>query len=184
MSVSASDCGAVENVKLVSSDGKEFTVLLDVAKRSVTIASLIEDAGIDNPIPLPNVAGKEVERVVVYCMAHRGDTKEEWAAAAAETDEPAADGEAAKLPRAEPKPMSTADAEFCKELNEEARFKLILAANYLDVRPLLNLVCRAVANEVLGKSPKEIYAMFKIPGELTPEEDEEVRKENPWLNDQ
>lgn len=41
-----------------------------------------------------------------------------------------------------------------------------------------------VALQVLGKTPDEIYAMFKVDQKLTPEEEELVRKENPWLEDQ
>jgi S-phase kinase-associated protein 1 len=35
----------------------------------------------------------------------------------------------------------------------------------------------------LGKTPKQVYEMFGVEKELTPEEEEEVRKENPWLED-
>lgn len=163
-----------EIVKLTSSDGKEFSVLFSVATQSKTIADLIKDAGSDNPIPLPTVHSKQLMRVVEYCVAHKDDPVTAPVAAATSDVEPI---------DAKP-PMTSADKAFCDELDTESRFALILAANYLDVRGLLELICRSVADQVLGKTPKEIYGMFKIEKELTPEEEEEVRKENPWLEDQ
>ncbi len=43
---------------------------------------------------------------------------------------------------------------------------------------------RTVALQLLGKTPDEIYAIFDVKEKLTPEEEELVRKENPWLEDQ
>ena len=62
-------------------------------------------------------------------------------------------------------------------------FELIHAANYLDIRPLLDLLCRTVANSVIGKTEDEVYEMFGVKEKLTEEELAEVRKENPWLED-
>merc|ERR1712065_96600 len=42
-------------------------VEVKVAKMSETIKNLIEDAGVDAPIPLPNVTGKILAKVVEYC---------------------------------------------------------------------------------------------------------------------
>ena len=79
--------------------------------------------------------------------------------------------------------LTEADKEFFAAIDQQSLFQLILAANYLDIRKLLDMCCRTVADSVLGKTPKEIYAQFGVAQELTPEEEAEIRKDNPWLDD-
>lgn len=55
-----------DQVILQSGDGSSFKVLVGDAKLSKTITCLIEDCGIEEPIPIPNVTGKELERIVAY----------------------------------------------------------------------------------------------------------------------
>ncbi|CAJ0753960.1 16787_t:CDS:2 [Entrophospora sp. SA101] len=73
------------------------------------------------------------------------------------------------------------DAEFCK-VDQGTLFELILAANYLDIKPLLDLACKTVANMIKSKSPEEIRRTFNIENDFTPEEEEQVRKENEWCD--
>lgn len=53
----------------------------------------------------------------------------------------------------------------------------IQAANYMHIKGLLALACQAVANMIKGKTPEEIRKTFNIKNDLTPEEEEEVRRE-------
>ena len=66
---------------------------------------------------------------------------------------------------------------------QETLFNLILAANYLDIKPLLDLTCAKVASMIKGKTPQEIRATFNIADDFTPEEEAKVRADNPWLED-
>ena len=54
------------------------------------------------------------------------------------------------------------------------------AANYLNIKSLLDLTCMTVANMIKGKTPEEIRKTFNIRNDFTPEEEEEVRRENQW----
>ncbi|KAH7847323.1 hypothetical protein Vadar_024737 [Vaccinium darrowii] len=63
---------------------------------------------------------------------------------------------------------------------EEVLFDLILAANYLDIKGLLDLTCQTVADMIKGKTPEEIRKTFNTTTSFTPEEEEEVRRENAW----
>jgi len=61
------------SVKLQSSDEQEFEVEKPVAEMSVTIKNMLEDmqdVGSDAPIPLPNVTGKILAKVIEYCKWH------------------------------------------------------------------------------------------------------------------
>jgi len=57
-------------------------------------------------------------------------------------------------------------------------FKLLLAANYMDIKSLLMLMCAKVASLLKGKSPEQIRKTFNIRSDYTPEEEEEVRREH------
>merc|ERR1711964_489619 len=47
------------------------------------------------------------------------------------------------------------DANFMDRKNDEI-FKIILGANYMDIRSLLHLGCAKIATKIKGKSPEEI----------------------------
>ena len=74
------------------------------------------------------------------------------------------------------------DKEFVK-VDDEMLFNLILAANYLDIKALLDLTCKTVADEIKGKTPEEIRIRFNIKNDFTPEEEEEVKRENAWCEE-
>jgi hypothetical protein len=63
--------GLADTVTLQSQDGQDFKVELKVAKQSETIKNLIEDAGIDAPIPIPNIMGKTLARIIDFLKAER-----------------------------------------------------------------------------------------------------------------
>ena len=62
-------------------------------------------------------------------------------------------------------------------------FELIIAANYLDVTPLTDLTCKCVAEMIRGKTPEEIRRHFNIRNDFTPEEEEQIRRENEWCEE-
>ena len=156
-----------DKVKLQSQDGQDFEVEVRVAKMSETVRNLIEDAGIDNPIPLPNVTGKILSKVVEYCVYH---TEHPTPVSEDKKDEKRTDD------------IIPWDLDFCK-VDQATLFELILAANYLDIKPLLDLTCKTVANMIKGKTPEEIRKTFNIKNDFTPEEEEQVRKENEWCEE-
>ncbi|EEH51970.1 uncharacterized protein MICPUCDRAFT_36525 [Micromonas pusilla CCMP1545] len=146
-----------QQVTLMSSDTEKFMVDQEVAFESETIKNMIEDTGVDAPIPLPNVSSKILAKVIEYCKYHVGGKKSETS-----EDE-----------------QKTFDSEFVK-VDQATLFELILAANYLNIKSLLDLTCMTVANMIKGKTPEEIRKTFNIRNDFTPEEEEEVRRENQW----
>jgi S-phase kinase-associated protein 1 len=74
-------------------------------------------------------------------------------------------------------------ADFIERTNNDILFKLTLAANYLDIKPLLDLCCARIASFIKGKTPEEIRTNLGIVVDFTPEEEAQVRAENSWADD-
>jgi len=78
--------------------------------------------------------------------------------------------------------VSEWDSEYVN-IEQEVLFELILAANYLDSKSLLDLTCAKVASMIKGKTTEEIRKQFNIVNDFTPEEEAQVREENRWCED-
>ncbi|CAK8540037.1 unnamed protein product [Lathyrus sativus] len=150
---------STKKITLKSSDGEAFEVDEAVALESQTIKHMIEDDCADSGIPLPNVTSKILAKVIEFCKKHVD--------AAAADDKPSEDE------------LKAWDADFVK-VDQVTLFDLILAANYLNIKNLLDLTCQTVADMIKGKTPEEIRRTFNIKNDFTPEEEEEVRRENQW----
>ena len=69
------------------------------------------------------------------------------------------------------------DQEFCM-VDQCTLFEIVLAADYLDIKALLDLSCKTVANMIKGKTTEEIRKEFNIKNDFTPEEEEEIRRQD------
>ena len=72
--------------------------------------------------------------------------------------------------------------EMFVDVDQGTLFHLILAANYMGIKHLLDQTCKAVADMIKGKNPEEIRSHFNIQNDFTPEEEEEFRRENAWCD--
>ncbi|KAF5745352.1 SKP1-like protein 1B-like [Tripterygium wilfordii] len=156
-----------DKIVLKSSDGETFEVELAVALQSQTIKHMIEDECADAAIPLPNVSSKILAKVIEYCKKH----------IEAEAAEGSKDKE--KISSDESENLRAFDTDFVN-VDQITLFDLILAANYLNIKSLLDLTCQTVADMIKGKTPEEIRKTFNIKNDFTPDEEEEVRRENQW----
>ena len=57
-------------------------------------------------------------------------------------------------------------------VEKEELFELIMASNYLDINPLLELACAKVASQIKNKSIEEIRKFYNIENDFTPEEEQ------------
>ena len=153
-------------VTLKSSDGEEFVVEEAVARESQTILHMIEDGCADSGIPLPNVNSKILAKVIEYCKKHVDSVLKPSGTGSVDD----------KLIEEE---LKNWDSDFVK-VDQATLFDLILAANYLNIKGLLDLTCQTVADMIKGKTPEEIRRTFNIKNDFTPEEEEEIRRENQW----
>ena len=53
----------------------------------------------------------------------------------------------------------------------------------MDIKGLLDVTCKRVANLIKGKGHEEIRARFNIQNDLLPEEEEQILKENEWCQE-
>ncbi|XP_010514084.1 PREDICTED: SKP1-like protein 14 [Camelina sativa] len=160
-------------IVLTSSDGESFQVEEQVARKLQIIAHMIEDDCTDKAIPLSNVTGEILGLVIEYCKRHVDDKD-------SDSIEATNDSEATEATEAKEELVRTWDKEFMKSLDLETIFSVILAANYLSIKSLLDLTTQYVADYIKDKTPEEVRKIFNIENDFTPEEEEEIRKENAW----
>ncbi|RXI06416.1 hypothetical protein DVH24_018458 [Malus domestica] len=186
-----------KKITLKSSDGESFEVEEAVALESQTIKHMIEDDCADNGIPLPNVTSKILAKVIEYCKRHVDAAKPDEKIS--EDDLKAWDQEFVKVDQATlfdlilgfgiwglvwvrvfELGIGVNCVVFWDRVADLGVFYDGLAANYLNIKSLLDLTCQTVADMIKGKTPEEIRKTFNINNDFTPEEEEEVRRENQW----
>lgn len=57
----------MSKVKLVTSEGEVVEVDVEVASKSVLIKGMIDDSGIEDEIPLPNVKKNILQKIIEFC---------------------------------------------------------------------------------------------------------------------
>ncbi|KAK3692212.1 Skp1 family, dimerization domain-containing protein [Podospora appendiculata] len=162
----------VSKVTLESNDNVRLQIDRAVAERSMLIKNLMEDLGddavADSAIPIPNVNEQVLRKVIEWCEKHKGD--------------PVQSAEEENDNRKKTTEIDEWDQKFM-QVDQELLFEIILAANYLDIKALLDVGCKTVANMIKGKSPEEIRKTFNITNDFTAEEEEQIRRENEWAED-
>ncbi|GAU13993.1 hypothetical protein TSUD_263200 [Trifolium subterraneum] len=154
---------STRKITLKSSDGESFEVDEAVALELQTIKPLIEDnCAHDKGIPLSNITSKILKKVIEYCKKH-------VEAVSFEEEKPCSNED----------DLKAWDADFVK-VDHNILFDLISAAKELGIKSLLDLTCQTVADMIRGKSPDDFRKFFNILAAFTPEEEEEVRRENQW----
>ena len=158
-------------VTLQTQDGEEVQVTVKVASKSVLIKGIIDDSGIEDPIPLPSIKKPILDKVLEYCTY--------------------IDTEGNGLPEI-PKPLTSGNmSDFVNEfyanfvnVDQEQLFELILGANFLDIKSLLELSCAKVASLIKGKNLSETRKFFNVENDFSPEEEKKLREELKWAEDE
>lgn len=154
-------------IQLQSSDGEVFDVDIEVAKVSNTIKIMIDELGYkedeEEVIPLPNVKSNTLKLVLQWATKHKDDEPQEELDMYERCSED----------------IPSWDVEFLK-MDQGSLFELMLAANYLDIKGLLDVACKTVANMIKGKSPTDIRTTFNIVNDFTPSEERDLARDNDW----
>ena len=67
----------MSKVKLVTSEGEIVAVDVDVASKSVLIKGMIDDSGVEEDIPLPNVKKSILDKIIEFCTYIRDNSAPE-----------------------------------------------------------------------------------------------------------
>ncbi|GMH72437.1 hypothetical protein TrLO_g15558 [Triparma laevis f. longispina] len=161
------------NLTLLSQEGDSFQVPVSIARMSELVKTMVDDdddADDDEQqeVPLPNVKSSVLSKVIDFAKHHATEPM-------SEIDKPLKSANMSEV-------VQSWYSEFV-DVDQELLFELILAANYMDIKPLLDLTCATVASMIKGKTPEEIRKTFNIVNDFTPEEEAQVREENKWCEE-
>eukprot|EP00731_Ephydatia_muelleri_P024801 Em0016g1072a len=144
---------------------------------------MLEDLGYeeDDIIPLPNVDTRILKKVLGWAEHLVEEAEEENPVPAANSSPsptfPTAEATSPVPPMGQPRlhsqprvpqrthrrganaQLSLWDSEFLVR-NRQDIYSLLLAANYLDIKVLLDIICRSIAEVIKGKDPEEIRRTF------------------------
>eukprot|EP00998_Keelungia_sp_KM082_P008855 NODE_5033_length_730_cov_82.026534_g5010_i0.p1 GENE.NODE_5033_length_730_cov_82.026534_g5010_i0~~NODE_5033_length_730_cov_82.026534_g5010_i0.p1 ORF type:complete len:188 (+),score=63.87 NODE_5033_length_730_cov_82.026534_g5010_i0:71-634(+) len=168
------------HVVLQSNDTQptEYSLAKEAAKMAGLLKDMLDDADSDEQtiIPVPNVSGRTLRYVLDYMEYHQSNK--------AEPIEKPLKGKIEDV-------VSDWDKKFLftdlvkggDEKQHELLIDVIMAANFLNCKDLLDLTCACVASMIKGKTPEQIRALFNIENDFTPEEEEKIREENRWCEE-
>lgn len=149
-------------IKLESGDGEILDVDEEVAKTMLR-GLKIEDFD-DKPLPLFNINAAILKKVIQWTKMHKDDPR------------PPDDDENKEKRTGDIDPR---DQEFLK-IDQDTLFELMWAANYINLKALVDATCATVAKMIIGKTTEQIRETFNIKNDFTPEEEEQARRENEW----
>jgi len=150
-------------VPLQPETGDAVTVPRECIEMMQSLNTMLKDLGLedtepDSPIAV-QVKGEIFSKVLEFCKHH------------IENPPPKEDEERKKLE------LTQWEETFCSEMDQRTFFSVILAANFLDIKSLLDTTCLHMALKLKKMSPEEIRKEYNITKEFTPEEEEKARKE-------
>jgi S-phase kinase-associated protein 1 len=158
-----------ETVTLRSKDGKEFRVSTEAAR----LSDLVKDALLDDEggevtlVDVLRVSSDCLEEVVSF-LSHYQEEK------MTDIPTPLNGTSFAEIV------TQTWYRDFVESKEREVIFDLLTAANYMGIKPLLDLTCLKVTFELTGKTAEEIREILNLPA-LTPEEEATARVEHKWI---
>ena len=151
------------NLTCLSGDGEKFTIDEKSAQKSGLLKGLFEDYKEDmEETQVSDISAAILKKVFEYLEHYK------------ESD-----------PKEIPRPLPSAnmsevcgewDVKFLSDLELDSVFDVINAANYLDIKSLLDLSCAKIASEMKGKTAEEIRTKFNIENDLTEEEMKEYEE--------
>jgi S-phase kinase-associated protein 1 len=76
------------------------------------------------------------------------------------------------------------DRKLVEGLSADDLHDLLMAANYLGINGLLDVVCQKAADMIKGKTTQQIRDTFNLTNDLTPADEAELRQLYAWAFDE
>ena len=161
--------GIDKEVKLISKEGKEFSLSRKAADLSSLIKNTLADAGPDEHIPLTEVDERSLEKIIIYLNKFNGEAPQE-------IDKPLKSSNMKEV-------TDEWSADFIDDLDLESLTNMTVSANFMEISPLIDLACAKLASMCKDKSDDEIFKLFGITEVFSEEEKNRIREENKWIEE-
>jgi S-phase kinase-associated protein 1 len=158
-----------ESIKIQSKEGKEFTLTKKAAELSVLLKSTIQDFQGDIVVPLQEIDEKTTQKVVDYLNYWNGNVPPE-------IEKPLKSSEMKEV-------TDEWSATFVDAITLEELVDLTVAANFMEIQPMLDLTCAKIASMCKDKTEEEIFKTFGVTETFTEEEKAKIREENKWIEE-
>ena len=152
----------IMTITLKSSDGQQFQIDIKSAKRSTYIADLIEEHKGETEFLIPEVEAKILKKIVEY-LIHYKETEPR------DIKRPLKDSKIEKI-------LDKWDYTYITSFALADCVDLLNAATFMDIQPLLRLMCARIAALMIELPLDEVKTTFGIECDMTEEEKERFRK--------
>ena len=154
-----------EPVTVAADDGSERELKdINVWQQSETIMEMVKDTDPGETIPLASVSKDALDKVVEYMEQM----------AAFKTENTSDEDKQAWI------------NEYKKTMEAQDQlpllFEMMTAANFMNVKTLLDELCKFVAEMIAQRTPNEILAYFNIKKDATWEEEQELIATHKWID--
>lgn len=165
-------------IKLQTSDGVILEVPIAVLNVSATIRDILRSLPLGaegEVVPLPKVHSGVLAKVLEWARHHWKDKEPETPEQRAERNRWMGPTIAVKFYDV----VSEWDERFLS-VDEPTLVAIMYAANYLNIKALLDTACTFVAHHIRGRSPAEMRKILNITSDFTPAEEARLRIENAY----
>ena len=161
-----------ENFTFETSDSITFTISKNVCRLFTTLENLVIDCQNsgepENKIPLPEISSVVLQQCLDYAKLY---TENHGVKQLTEEE---------RQDKTKYLTVNEWEKEFLSKFNHTQLFDLILAANYLDNKHLLECACKTAAKDMTTKTDEEIRQMWGVQNDFTPEEQLLYEEEKKW----
>ena len=159
----------VSEIKIITKEGKEFTLSKKSCELSELLKSAINDYPTETSYPLNELDEKNAELIKEFLSHFNGEAPKE-------IEKTIKSNEMKNL-------TDEWSSNFIDKIPLEDLTNLTVAANYMGINSLLDLCCAKVATMCKDKNEDEILKMFKISETFNEEEKNKIKSENKWIEE-
>lgn len=172
-------------VRIKTSDGKRFTLNGHEVNCSNTLRMMMESFQQDpnsstnsksttsnEYIALKTIHSQQLSKIIEWCQKHTHND------AMNNNDDRFAHNRMTSNLICTSIVLDDWDKNYLNSMDDEELFKLMHAANYLDIRTLLDALCQTVAKNWEGKKVEDIRKMYNLENDFEVETEHQMMQEN------